>query len=48
MGTQAYAETIMEELASTIKAGISDQEALLLAQALGVPISDRLSTAMRR
>ena len=40
LGTQAYAEKLMEELAATIKAGISDQEALLLAQALRVSVSD--------
>lgn len=40
MGTQAYTEKIMEELAATIKASISDQEALLLAQALDVSVSD--------
>ena len=48
MGTQAYTEKIMEELAATIKAGISDREALLLAQALGVSISDLFPMAKRR
>ena len=48
MGTQAYTEKLMEELAVTIKAGISDQEALLLAQALGVPVSALFPKAKRR
>ena len=48
MGTQAYAEKIMEELAATIKASVSDQEALLLAQALGVGVSDLFPKAKRR